>query len=76
MKLHAYADSPLPWLKAVTSNAMDIDPDFLSNDLGSVMGTGTLLAHGTVPEGFPTSSKGLAEQQLHFIGGARYLVID
>ena len=53
---------------------MNIDPD-LNDDLSSTMGTETLLAHDMVPEGLPASSKGPAEQQVHHIGGARYLVV-
>src|SRR5277367_4696530 len=55
---------------------MNIDPDLLSDDLSSAMGTETLLAHDLVPEGLPASSKGPAEQQIHHIGGVRYLAVD
>jgi hypothetical protein len=55
---------------------MNIDPDLLDDDLSSAMGTETLLAHDLVPDGLLASSKGLAEQQIHHIGGARYLVVD
>ena len=55
---------------------MNIDPDLLSDDLSSAMGTETLLAHGLVPEGLLASSKGPAEQQIHHIGGMRYLAVD
>src|SRR4051794_15083742 len=54
---------------------MNIDPD-LNDDLSSAMGTETLLAHDLVPEGLPASSKGPAEQQIHHIGGVRYLAVD
>jgi hypothetical protein len=54
---------------------MNIDPDLLDDDLSSAMSTETLLTHGLVPDKFPASSKGPAEQQMHHIGGARYLVI-
>jgi hypothetical protein len=54
---------------------MNIDPD-LNDDLSSAMGTETLLAHDLVPEGLPASSKGPAEQQIHHIGGVRYLTVD
>ncbi len=40
------------------------------------MGTETLLAHDLVPDGLPASSRGPAEQQIHHIGGTRYLVVD
>jgi hypothetical protein len=40
------------------------------------MGTETLLAHDLVPDGPPASSKEPAEQQIHRIGGTRYLVVD
>jgi hypothetical protein len=43
---------------------MDIDPDLLSDNLSSMMGTETLLAHDVVLEGLPASSKGPAEQQV------------
>src|SRR5271168_1810053 len=55
---------------------MNIDPDLLSDDLSSAMGTETLLAHGLVPEGLLASSKGPAEQQIHHIGGVRCLAVD
>ena len=56
---------------------MHIDPDLLSDDLSSVMGTGTLLAHDLVPEGLPASSKEpAAQQQIRHIGGVRYLAVD
>jgi len=55
---------------------MNIDPDLLSDDLSSAMGTETLLAHDLVPEDLPASSKGPAEQQVHHIGGVRYLAVD
>src|SRR3954469_20600368 len=48
---------------------MNIDPDLLDDDLSSVMGTETLLAHDLVPGGFPASRKGPAEQQIRHIGG-------
>jgi len=35
-----------------------------------------LLAHDSVPDGLPASSKGPTEQQIHRIGGTRYLVVD
>ena len=41
---------------------MNIDPDLLSDDPSSAMGTETLLAHDLVPEGLPASSEGPAEQ--------------
>jgi hypothetical protein len=34
---------------------MSIDPDLLSDDLSSVIGTETLLAHDLVSEGLPAS---------------------
>ena len=44
---------------------MDIDPDFLNDNLSSTMGTETLLTHDTVPEGPPpASNKGPVEQQV------------
>jgi hypothetical protein len=55
---------------------MNIDLDLLSDDLSSAVGTETLLAHDLVPEGLPASSKGPAEQQIHHIGGMRYLAVD
>ena len=48
---------------------MNIDPDLLSDDLSSAIGTETLLAHDIVPEGLPASSKRPPEQQIHHIGG-------
>jgi hypothetical protein len=45
----------------MTSNTMNIDPDLLSDDLSSAMGTETLLAHDLVLEGLPVSSKEPAE---------------
>jgi hypothetical protein len=45
-------------------DAMSIHPDLFSDDISSVIGTRTLLAHGLVPEGLPASSKGPAEQQM------------
>ena len=54
---------------------MNIDPD-LNDDLGSTMGTDTLLAHNMVPEVLPASSNGPAEQRVHHIEGARYLGVD
>jgi hypothetical protein len=55
---------------------MNIDTDLLDDDLSSAMGTETLLAHNLVPDALPGSSQGPAEQQIHHIGGARYLVVD
>jgi hypothetical protein len=46
----------------MTSHTMTIDPDLLSDDLSSEMGTETLLAHDLVPEGLPASSEMPAEQ--------------
>jgi hypothetical protein len=37
---------------------MNIDPDLLGDDLGSAMGTETLLAHDLVRDGLPASSSG------------------
>ena len=55
---------------------MNIDPDLLSGDLSSAMGTEALLAHDLVPEGLPVSSKEPAErQQIRHIGGVRYLAV-
>jgi hypothetical protein len=51
-------------------------PPDLDDDLSSAMATEALLAHDLVPEGLPASSKEPAEQQIHHIGGARYLVVD
>ena len=53
---------------------MSIDPDLLDDDLSSAMGTETLVGHNLVPDGLPTSSG--PEQQIHYIRGARYLVVD
>ena len=55
---------------------MNIDPDLLSDDISSKMGTETLLAHEMVPEGLPASSKGPAEQQVHHIRGARLVLLE
>ena len=56
---------------------MNIDPDLLSNDPSSAMGTETLLAHDLEPEGLAASSKEPAEQQqIRHIGGVRYLAVD
>src|SRR5271154_1894877 len=55
---------------------MNIHPNLFGDDVSSAIGTETLLAHDLVPEGLPASSKGPAEQQIHDIGGARYLVVD
>jgi hypothetical protein len=60
--------------KVATSNAMNIDADLLGDDLSSAMGTETLVAHNPVPDGLPNSSG--PEQQIHYIRGARYLVVD
>jgi hypothetical protein len=62
--------------KSCDFNGINIDPDLLNDNLSSTMGTETLLAHDMVPKGLPASSKGLAEQQVHHIGEARYLVVD
>jgi hypothetical protein len=50
---------------------MNIDVDLSDDDLSSAMGTETLLARDLVPEALLT-----AEQQVHHIGGIRYLVVD
>ena len=56
---------------------MNIHPDLSDDDLSTAMGIETLLAHDLVPEGLPACSTGLAEQQIHHIGGrARYLVVN
>jgi hypothetical protein len=55
---------------------MNIDPDVLSDDLSCTMGTETLLANDMVPEGLPAFSKEPAKQQVHDVGGARYLVVS
>jgi hypothetical protein len=60
----------------VASNTINIDPDLLTDDLSSAMGTETLIAHDLVPEGLPASNKGPTEQQIRHIGGVRYLVVD
>jgi hypothetical protein len=58
----------------MTSNTMNIDPDLLSNDPSSAMGTETLLAHDLEPEGLAASSKEPAEQQqIRHIRGVRYV---
>jgi hypothetical protein len=36
---------------------MSIDPDLLGDDLSSAIGTKTLLAHDSVPDGLPASSR-------------------
>jgi hypothetical protein len=55
---------------------MNIDPELLDDDLSSAIDTETLLAHDLVPDGLPASSRGPAEQQIYYIRGVRYLVID
>jgi hypothetical protein len=55
---------------------MNIDPDLLDDDLSSVMGTETLLAYDLVPDGLPASSREPAEQQIRYIRGVRYLVVN
>ena len=55
---------------------MNIDPDLLDDDLSSAMGTETLLNHDLVSDGLPASSREPAEQQIHRIKGARYLVVS
>jgi hypothetical protein len=55
---------------------MNIDPDLFTDDLSSAMGTETLVAHDLVSEGLPASNKGPTEQQIRYIGGVRYLVVD
>jgi hypothetical protein len=55
---------------------MNINADLSDDDLSSAMGTEALLAHDLVPEALPASSKGPAEQQVHHIGGQRYLAVD
>jgi hypothetical protein len=37
---------------------MSVDLDLLDDDLSSAMGTKTLLAHDSVPDGLPASSRG------------------
>ena len=59
-------DFSLSSQKAVTSDAINIHPDFSADDdLSSAMATETLLAHDLVRKALPASSKGLAEQQIH-----------
>jgi hypothetical protein len=60
----------------VTSDAMNINADLSHDELSSAMGTETLLAHDLVLGVLPASSKEPAEQQVHHIRGARYLVVD
>jgi hypothetical protein len=55
-----------------TSRTCDIDPKLLDDDLGSAMGTGTLIANDLVPDGLPAFSKAPAQEALHCISGARY----
>ena len=55
---------------------MNIDQDLLDDDLSSAMGTETLLAHDLVPDGLPASSREPAEEQIHYIKGARYQAVD
>jgi hypothetical protein len=55
---------------------MNIDPDLLDGDLSSAMGADTLLDHDLVADALPASSRDPAEQQIHHIKGARYLVVD
>jgi hypothetical protein len=47
---------PLLIAKSCASNAMNIHPDLFDDDLSSAMGTETLLARDSVPDGLPTSS--------------------
>jgi hypothetical protein len=46
----------------------------LDDDLGSAMGTETLLVHDLVLDGFLASSRGTAEYRMRRIGGTKYLV--
>jgi len=46
---------------------MNIDPDLLGGDLSSTMSTETLLTHDLVLDRFPVSSRGPAEQEIHYI---------
>jgi hypothetical protein len=59
----------------MTSDAMNIDADLSYDDLSSAMGTNTLLARDLVPGALPTFSNMPAEQQVHHVGGIRYLVV-
>jgi hypothetical protein len=54
---------------------MNIDPGLLDDNLRSAMGTETLLVHDLVPDGLSASSRGPAQQQIHHIRGAIYLVV-
>ena len=56
MKLRLMTDFSSSIAKSCASNAMNIDPDLLDDDLSNAMGTSALLAHDLVPDGLPTSS--------------------
>jgi len=60
----------------MTLDAMNIDADLSDDDLSSAMGTNTLLAREIVLGALPTSCNMRAEQQVHYTGGIRYLVVD
>jgi hypothetical protein len=72
MKLRAQVRFSSSKPKVVASNAMDTNLDLPSDDLSSVMGTETLVAHDMVPEGLPASRKEPAEHQVHHVESARY----
>ena len=61
--------------KVVNSNAMEIDPHVLDDDLSTAVSAKTLLGHYMAPEGLPASSKDPAESQVHQIRGVRYLAV-
>ena len=69
-------DFSLPTQKAVTPDALNTYPDHVDDDLSSAMRADTLPDYDLVPNALPSSSNEPTEQQVHHIGGARYLIAD
>jgi hypothetical protein len=55
---------------------MELDSDFLNDDISSAMGTDTLVANDMVPEGFQASSGKRSDLPIQLINGKRYLTVD
>ena len=55
---------------------MNIDQNFLDDDLSSAIDTETLLAYNLMSDGLSASSREPAEQQIHHIKEARYLTVN
>jgi hypothetical protein len=55
----------------VNSDGIELDLDFLNDDLSSAIGTDTLITNNIVPEGFQASSGKKSDLPIQLINGKR-----